>query len=106
MAAAKKTFKDNPALAFITPPAGNTDNTQQADNTHSKPKAKTGKKESKTRRVNLLLQPSTMEGITKIAFLQRTSANDLINTILKQYISDHPDEIQKYNSIFTKENET
>lgn len=98
MAASKKTFKDNPALAFIsTGGAGDADSTP---NTQPTPKAK---REAKTRRMNLTFQPSTVEAIDKIAFLRRTSVNDLINTVLKEYAAAHTDEIQKYDTIFPKE---
>ena len=56
-----------------------------------------------TRRMNLTFQPSTVEAIDKIAFLRRTSVNDLINTVLKEYAAAHTDEIQKYDTIFPKE---
>lgn len=99
MAAPKKTFKDNPALAFIsTGGAGDTPNTQDTQTTQAP-----AKKEAKTRRMNLTFQPSTVEAIDKIAFLRRTSVNDLINTVLKEYAAAHTDEIQKYDAIFPKE---
>lgn len=99
MAAGKKTFKDNPALAFIsTGGAGDTQTAQDAHTTQAP-----SKKEAKTRRMNLMFQPSTVEAISKIAFLRRTSMNDLINTILKEYAAEHGDEIQKYDTIFPKE---
>jgi len=102
MAAAKKSFKtDNPALAFITAaPSREADSTQHTDSTHIPHPAKA---ETKSRRLNLLVQPSTMEAISKIAYLQHTSANDLINTVLKQYVSENTDAIQKYDTIFPKE---
>lgn len=99
MSPSKKTFKDNPALAFISTP--NAQNTAGADNTAGTAAAQP--QELKSRRMNLTLQPSVVEGITKIAFLNRTSANDMINTALKEYIQAHSDQIKKYDTIFSKE---
>ena len=98
MAASKKTFKDNPALAFIsTGGAGDTQNTDHTQQTQAP------QRERKSRRMNLSFTPSTVEAIDKIAFLRRTSMNDLINTVLNEYAAAHADEIQKYDAIFAKE---
>ena len=104
----KKTFSDcNPALAFISPqPQKNTEgtpNTAPAQNTEPTPSTPVYTREKKTRRLNLSLQPSTMEAITKIAFMKRISANDLINRVLKQYVKDNPDLLAQYDAIFPKE---
>lgn len=104
----KKDFKSNPALQFITQPTQGTDNTHNTDNTHEADiermkaaAAKRKKPETKSKRLNLLLQPSTMDALTKIAYMNRSSVNDLINSILKQYTTDHADQVQKYDSIFS-----
>lgn len=44
------------------------------------------KPETKSKRLNLLLKPSTFEGITAIAKARGTSVNDYINIILEQTI--------------------
>ena len=100
----KKTFKDNPALAFITSGTETEPQQGRARATQSKEQTRTnGRQEVKSRRLNLLLQPSILEDISKIAYLERTSVNDLINTALKSYAADRADEIKKYDEIFTKE---
>jgi hypothetical protein len=57
-------------------------------------------KETKSKRLNLLLQPSVFEDVTKIAHMKRTSANDLINAILKDYAEREAETISKYNAVF------
>lgn len=107
---ARKDFKNNPALQFISQQAHNTDNTDNTDKTHDADiermktaASKRKRKETKSKRLNLLLQPSTMESLTKIAYMDRTSVNDLINGILKQYTAEHEEQIRKYDSIFSEQ---
>ncbi len=91
---AKKGFKDtNPALQFISPPTHNTHNTQEA------PSAE----ERKTKRLNLLLRPSVLADLTKIARMKETSVNDLINSIVEDYRDREREVIDKYNSVFAKD---
>lgn len=103
---AKKSFKDNPALQFITAPAADdtayTHNTEPKQATQEKkprPRA-IGAQERKTKRLNLLLQPSTMNDLTKIAYMKQTSVNDLINTLLRGYTESEAETISRYDSIF------
>lgn len=67
-----------------------------------KPKAVTTpkKEETKSKRLNLLVKPSILDDVTKIAFMQKTSVNNLINDLLTEYRDAHRDQIDKYNSIF------
>ncbi len=44
--------------------------------------------ETKSKRVQLLMQPSTVEGIKKIAKKKKTSMNDLINFIVKDFVKN------------------
>jgi hypothetical protein len=111
----KKTFKDsNPALQFISTVASegevlayNTHNTNNKHNTHNinnTPKtasAKT-KEETKSKRLNLLLQPSVVSDMEKIATMKRSSVNDLINTILKDFVSQEAEALTKYEEVFGK----
>jgi len=110
---AKKTFKDNPALQFIsssgddTHDKQNTDNTQDADYTDNKHNTDTvhstdNKKERKTKRLNLLLQPSVLNNLSKIAHMKQTSVNDLINCVLKDYAEKEKHSVTAYNKIFKK----
>ena len=43
-------------------------------------------KETKSARLQILLQPSIKEGIKRIAAARGTSVNDLINTALREYV--------------------
>lgn len=90
---AQKSFKEllqqenyNPAEAFLS---------EAAPPPKRKPKG-----ETKTERVNLLFRPSVKEGLEKLAFVNKTSLNDLLNTISEEYISTHAAEIEKYNNFF------
>ena len=84
----KKTFLEelnSPASAFISAPI------------QEEPREK---KETKSVRVNLLFRPSTKTNIEKLAYLKKSSLNDFINTVLDEYISEHEDDIARYDSIF------
>ena len=107
---AKKSFKDsNPALQFISQaqeeeaPAHNKQDTQDTYNkpkpTGPKPKAK-AKEETKSKRLNLLLQPSVLIDVEKIAAMKRTSVNDLINTLLKEFITQEAGTLARYEEVF------
>ena len=85
---AKKSFTDNPALRFITParppqgPAG-------------KPAADSGPPlkpnplyvETRSKRLQLLIQPSLHLKLKAIAQARGRSLNDLIHTLLEEVIS-------------------
>lgn len=76
---AKKTFKDNPALQFISaaeevtpePPA-------------PAPKARPLPAETKSRRVQLVVQPSLYERVKDRAAAQGLSVNEYIHRVLEQ----------------------
>lgn len=100
----KKDFKvgENPALTYIsgtqTQQTGSKYNTDNTDDTL--PTLATD--ETKSKRLNLLLYPSLFENLKKIAVMQRTSVNDLINTVLNDYTEKEADQIERYNQIFGK----
>ena len=95
---AKKTFKDsiNPAMSFISQESidraeGETPATADA----KKPdKAPEGYKlnplyvETKSKRLQLLIQPSLHEKLKKKAQAEGTSVNDLVNGILQDALSE------------------
>ena len=92
---AKKSFKtaavkDNPAVSYISAPEVQPEIRYTAE----------AAAETKSKRVNLLLRPSVYRQIEKLAAMQRTSPNDLINTILASYAEQERDTIEKYNEIF------
>lgn len=104
----KKIFKENPPLQLTGTTAyeytRNTDNTSNMDDTLYETKAQNThiieKQERKTKRLNLLLQPSMLEDLSKIAYMKQTSVNDLINSVLKSYTKAETAVIAKYNGIF------
>lgn len=95
---AKKTFKDsiNPAMSFISQESidraeGETPATVDA----KKPdKAPEGYKlnplyiETKSKRLQLLIQPSLHEKLKKKAQAEGTSVNDLVNSILQDALAE------------------
>lgn len=101
---AKKNFNDvsNPALQFMTQPKepATADQKEVSRATVTKRGRPTSKKETKTKRLNLLMFPSVYEDIGKIATMNRTSTNNLINTILQEYIDNHQELIEKYTDVF------
>lgn len=58
------------------------------------------KKETKSKRLNLLIQPSVIEDLNKIATMQKDSVNNLINSALIEYRDAHKNLIEKYNKVF------
>lgn len=107
----KKNFNgvNNPALQFMSTPETEDMNTaeSQTNNQAEFKGLKRGRKpsteETKSKRLNLLMLPSTCEDLTKIAAMKRTSVNDLINSISKDYITANQDLIEKYNKVFGEE---
>jgi hypothetical protein len=110
---AKKNFNEvsNPALQFMTPPEEQNhalDQAEASDDIMEKAAGfkglKRGRKpsteETKTKRLNLLMLPSVCESIGKIATMKRCSTNELINSILQEYIEDNQELLQKYDDVF------
>lgn len=107
---AKKSFNDitNPALQFMTQPQGErTAATDEPEQTTGFKGLKRGRKpsteETKTKRLNLLMLPSVCDDLNKIAAMKRSSVNELINSILKDYVSEHEELISKYDEVFGEE---
>lgn len=104
----KKSFKENPALQFISTTKSKiyTENTQYTDNTGNAGNTQntyTLNTEVKSKRLNLLLKPSLFEKISKIATVDRTSVNDIVNRALEQYAQQKSDAIERYNSFYENE---
>jgi predicted HicB family RNase H-like nuclease len=101
---------DNTDNKYITDNTDYTDNTQEASNTlemYNKHKNHythdthyKQSRETKSKRLNLLLQPSLLGNLTKIARMRQTSVNDLINTVMRKYVEQESDIIGKYEEIF------
>lgn len=59
-----------------------------------------GEKENKSKRLNLLLRPSVMEDLQKIATMRRTSVNDLINGALVAFARENRADIEQFDEVF------
>lgn len=99
---AKKDFKgDNPALAFITVPEEEPTTLAPTETAPELPVSdQTGKPpkgykldpryiETKSRRVQLLMQPSIVDAAKKYATAQGLSMNELVALALKEYLEKH-----------------
>lgn len=60
----------------------------------------TEKTETKSKRLNLLIQPGLYSDISKIATMQQKSVNSLITDILDAYRNNNTATIAKYNKTF------
>lgn len=92
MTANKKTFKkDNPALSFMTP-VEEEEATVDVVKPVKRSEAPEGYKvkpefiETKSKRVQLLLQPSTVEAIKSLASKKELSMNEAINEAIQEYL--------------------
>lgn len=92
MTANKKTFKkDNPALSFMTP-VEEEEATVDVVKPVKRSEAPEGYKvkpefiETKSKRVQLLLQPSTVEAIKILASKKGLSMNEAINEAIQEYL--------------------
>lgn len=57
------------------------------------------KRERKTKRLNLLIRPSTFEKMDKIAYIRKTSVNELINRVLEEYVAGRTEDMDKYKRV-------
>lgn len=66
------------------------------------PEATAEGKETKSARINLLFKKSILEDITKIAYIEKTSRNELISQLVEQYINSDKgqEELNQYNNTF------
>ena len=95
---ARKSFKDNPALQFITEPAAHEGKTpaeaQPAAESQREPREAGGSRlqirhtEPRSRRVQLLMEPSLFESIEATAKKYDISINELIHQILEQAMKE------------------
>ena len=83
MAQNKKTFKkDNPALSFMSVPEEEVETTASPEGYKLNPEYI----ETKSKRVQLLLQPSTVEAIKSLAKKKGLSMNEAINEAIHEYL--------------------
>ncbi|NCC64088.1 MAG: toxin-antitoxin system HicB family antitoxin [Spirochaetia bacterium] len=97
---AKKNFKrDNPAMDFITQ---HTEYTQGTHTEQAQPTQYeyTAQAETKSKRLNLLIQPSLHENLVRISKINQVSLNELINQVLKDHEQKNQAAIAKYKKIW------
>lgn len=115
---AKKSFKDNnPAYQFLSnpkPPEEREAAAAPADARNDEampitageaplelpPHVPSFGAERKSKRLNLLIQPSVAADLAKIAHMQKTSVNDLINRVMKEYCEAEHATLQHYDEVF------
>jgi hypothetical protein len=116
----KKSFKDiNPVMQFITqePAQSATDevkpktldqnkNIDEVVNNLESVGANTERaeldRETKSKRLNLLVKPSILDDVKKIAVMRQVSVNDLINQLLDQHRTENHKDIESFNKTFSK----
>lgn len=54
------------------------------------------------KRISVSVRPSVYEGIQKIAYVQRRSASELLEIIMKKYLDEHEEELQEYKEILSQ----
>lgn len=79
-----------------------TNNTNNTNNTHEAYIADNTSKEIKSKRLNLLIQPSLLNDTKKIAHMNHISVNELILRVLKDYAEQEEQQvkIKKYDETF------
>lgn len=89
---AKKEFKTNPAMQFISAPEEEkatpkkTAKKEEPATALTAPAGYVLKRESKSERMQLLVRPTTKQALKKLADDKGISVNDLANTIFDEYI--------------------
>jgi predicted HicB family RNase H-like nuclease len=58
--------------------------------------------ETKSKRLNLLVRPGMLKEFAKIAYMQQTSVNDLINRLIAEHNEKEAGTIRQYNRLFNK----
>ena len=56
--------------------------------------------ETKSKRLNLLIKPSTYDSLDKIAYARRESVNGIINGLIEKYIEENVSDVSRYNTFF------
>lgn len=99
---AKKDFsvKANPVLKYISTAAPEETSPMPEPQPAPPTTQATPGKERKSKRLNLLMLPSVLEDLSKVATMRRTSVNDLINTIAKAYVEENRELVKQYDEVF------
>ena len=92
-----KDFKNNisPAAAFISGAAG-TNNVKANNEVETNNEVK----EKRDARANLLFTKTTKTNLEKIATIDRTSVNDIVNKLLEDYLETRQSDIARYDEFF------
>lgn len=61
--------------------------------------SRTNKKETKSRRMNMLFRPTSYAEFQKLAIIKQTSANDLMNTIVENVIEENAEVLEAYDKL-------
>ncbi|NTU96943.1 MAG: hypothetical protein HGA62_03910 [Chlorobiaceae bacterium] len=115
----KKSFRsvDHPAAAFISSNepinegyTGSSEinrsllheSREEYNTSGNRPKGASGRKENETKskRLNLLIRPSLMNDFMKVAYMRRTSINDLINRLVDDCVTKDASLIDEYDRLF------
>lgn len=75
-----------------------------AEPTLNPPPTTTKREETKSKRLNLLIRPGILKEFAKIAYMQQTSVNDLINQLITEHVEKKPETIQEYDRLFKDKN--
>ena len=59
--------------------------------------------EARSERIAVFVTLKTKEDLTKVAMVQRTSVNLVINNAIAAYLEEHQNDIQRYNDFFGEE---
>lgn len=59
--------------------------------------------EARSERIAVFLTPKTKENLGKIAMVQRSSMNLVINAAIEKYLEENQNDIQRYNDFFGEE---
>jgi predicted transcriptional regulator len=59
--------------------------------------------EPRNERIALLVTPTTRDNLSKLAMVQRTSINLVLNKAIEQYLEEHKADIDRYNAFFGEE---
>ena len=58
----------------------------------------------KTERMVVLVTPQHKKDFGKLAVMQRKSLNAFVNDVLIDYLTNHLDDVEKYNNVFGADN--
>lgn len=57
----------------------------------------------RSERVAVLMTAAVKDNLTKVAMVQRTSVNLIINAAIATYLEEHQNDIRRYNAFFGEE---